>query len=145
MSEKEIDILLAGKEIMINGEKITIRPYTWAETLRMAKPLSVVLQTIFGNYNSLAQILSHIKGKVDSAALIQLTQFIGSLGNEEEIIDALSSMMAAAAGKDKDFISALMFDEVLTLGRTVYEVNKDFFMQRLKPVLQVSRKVTPEK
>ncbi len=43
--------------------------------------------------------------------------------------------MSAAAHKDNEWIESLMIDDAITLGRTIFEVNKDFFTNRLSKIM----------
>jgi hypothetical protein len=137
MAVNEMEVLTAstGKEILIAGEKITVKPYSWANTIKMARPLSVVLNGLFVNYEALGKLLKDTKKAKLVNQFVKLSGFVCELENAEELIDGLTEMMAVAAGRDKDFVASLLADDALTLGRTVYEVNKDFFSKRLEPML----------
>jgi hypothetical protein len=137
MAVNEMEVLTAsvGQEITIAGEKITVKPYSWANTIKMARPLSVVLNGLFANYEALGKLLKDTKKENLVNQFVKLSGFVCELENAEELIDGLTEMMAVAAGRDKDFVADLLADDALTLGRTVYEVNKAFFTKRLEPML----------
>jgi hypothetical protein len=140
MAVNEMEVLAAsmGKEITIMGETIIIKPYSWANTIKMAKPLSVVLNMLFTNYDALEKMLKDNKdGKNGNIInqIMELSAFVGDLKNADELIDALIELMAVASSKDKEFVTALLADDALTLGRTVFEVNKDFFTKRLAKMM----------
>jgi hypothetical protein len=137
MAVNEMEVLTAstGKEITIAGEKITVKPYSWANTIKMARPLSVVLNGLFANYEALGKLLKDTKKENLVNQFVKLSGFVCELQNAEELIDGLTEMMAVAAGRDNGFVASLLADDALTLGRTVYEVNKDFFSKRLEPML----------
>lgn len=130
---KEIDVLL-GKEIKINGEKITIKPYTWAQAARMTRPISVIANAVVNNYDLLSKT---IEAKPESVVtqVKSLIDFIAALDEEDDIIAALTTLMSAAAHKDNEWIESLMIDDAITLARTSFEVNKDFFTNRLSKII----------
>jgi hypothetical protein len=52
--------------------------------------------------------------------------------------EQLLAAMAIAARKPQAWIDALSLDEAVVLATTLFEVNSDFFVQRVAPALQAS-------
>ena len=52
--------------------------------------------------------------------------------------EQLLAAMAIAARKPQAWIDALSLDEAVLLATTLFEVNSDFFVQRVAPALQAS-------
>jgi hypothetical protein len=168
MAENEMDILVSsiGQDIILAGEKLTIKPYSWANTIKMARPLAVVMNALFLNYKALGQLLDDITPEEENVKVkkekksettrkkvngdnvfhkcMKLSDFISTLQNADELIDAIAEMMSMAVGKEKAFVIALLPDDAFTLGHTIYEVNKAFFTKRLGPMLMEMEK-TEEK
>lgn len=140
--KKELEVLTAsiGKEVEIQGKKITIRPYSWADTFRMAKPLSVVLNTIFTNYQVLGKALEHTNTGNVMMQLKVLTDFFSAIDDTEGIIEALTVLLAAGAREDEAFIRELDPADAFILGRAIFEANKDFFTKKAALLLPKGKK-----
>lgn len=50
--------------------------------------------------------------------------------------DSLLAAIAIAARKPQDWVEALSLDDAITLATALFEVNADFFVQRVVPTLQ---------
>lgn len=132
MSEQlnEADILFAEKEIKIGDETITIKPYSWAQSMKLVKPLGVIMHLLVKHADAIQEAIT----EYESAELIinQVMPIIDLLGNveSEELVKALTNFMVEATQKDEAYIQELMLDEVFELGSAVYDVNKNFFKKR---------------
>lgn len=128
---KEIDILFAEKEVEIGGETITVKPYSWAQSMRAVRPLSALLTYAVQHADEVEALL---KTTEDDNALLGKLQTLGVVLKPEEIeslVDALTDLMQLALGKPRRYVENLMLDEALTLGIAIYEVNESFFKKRL--------------
>lgn len=128
---KEIDILFAEKEVEIGGETITVKPYSWAQSMRAVRPLSALLTYTVQHADEVEALL---KTTEDDNALLGKLQTLGVVLKPEEIellVDALTDLMQLALGKPRRYVENLMLDEALALGIAIYEVNESFFKKRL--------------
>lgn len=50
--------------------------------------------------------------------------------------DSLLAAIAIAARKPQDWVEALSLDDAITLATALFEVNADFFVQRVVPTMQ---------
>jgi hypothetical protein len=78
------------------------------------------------------KILSAIKPFSDQLMADQ----IDWLGIVTQHGDSLLAAIAIAARKPQDWVEALSLDDAITLATALFEVNADFFVQRVVPTLQ---------
>ncbi|MDE1998671.1 MAG: hypothetical protein KGI52_07075 [Burkholderiales bacterium] len=57
--------------------------------------------------------------------------------------DALLALVAVAAGRERAWVEQLALDDFGVLARAVWEVNLDFFAQRLAPLLNAPATTAP--
>jgi hypothetical protein len=78
------------------------------------------------------KILSAIKPFSDQL----MAEQIDWLGIITQHGDSLLAAIAIAARKPQDWVEALSLDDAITLATALFEVNADFFVQRVVPTLQ---------
>ena len=143
----EMKVLLAGQEIEVGGEKLTIKPLAWADTLRAVTPLGKIVKFITDNgaalnaaTGGLGQLVEEQK---DTGEDVQLErgQLMGgvlaaimSVEGVEEVVAALLEIGVLATKKEAAFIESLPLDDAITVGRVVFEVNRDFFIRTLAKI-----------
>lgn len=93
--------------IVINDETIDITPIKMGE-------LSALTRTV-------QPLASHLSASPDWLALIV------------EHGDALIDALVIAVRRPREWVAALELDDAIKLASTVFEVNADFFIQRLLP------------
>jgi hypothetical protein len=108
MSE-DLKALFPGQEVVAGGETITVSPF------------------VFGQLPKVAKIFAKIKDVIEGGNLIE----IASAGGED-----LLQLLCLAVNKPRDWFDTLPSDEGLALMATVISTNRDFFVQRMSPVLQ---------
>ena len=108
MSDSDLDVLAPPpQELMLAGTQLTITPLVVGE-------LPAMLQTV-------APFARELTGKPDWLAL---------LGEHEE---GVLAALALGSRQPREWVNALPLDEALSLAAAVFEVNADFFVQRLAP------------
>lgn len=110
---KELEILHPDREIEIGGEQITVREYSWAESIdlgRIAAPILEDLSRLFGD---------------DDPSLEGLQAVL------EGHKDALFRLIAAAIDRPVDWIARLSDADGLLLLHSFWRVNSGFFVRRL--------------
>ena len=68
-----------------------------------------------------------------------MTDFIGSIDEAENIITSLTELIVLSTKLDKDKVENLLLDDFIRLGIAVYDVNRDFFLRRLGPMMPKPR------
>lgn len=150
--QNESEILFAQDELIVNGHKVIVRPYSWAGAIKLAKPLAVIMKTVVGNVDALDEVLKVLakkpktedeegeqeKGPGLSTQLMVLAEFIDGVKNQEELVQSLAEMVSASTALSVEDVQALMIDDMYKLSKAVYDVNKTFFDKRLVPLMRKS-------
>lgn len=129
MSDGDLKILMPDQELTLQGEKFDIRPFPFGKTFKVITQASSLIQMVL----SLPTDLIMEDGTIDienPATTIILSSML------EQGSGPVMSVMAMAVGKPVEWVENLDPDEGILLLIKVWEVNKDFFMRRLGPMLQ---------
>lgn len=104
------DLVPQAAEVRAGGELFEITPFK------------------FGQIPKVMRIMGEAFASLQSEE-VPLEELLESAG------DQVMDLVALATGKDRDWVAGLLPDEGLRLVTAVLEVNGDFFMRRLGPVL----------
>lgn len=116
----------SGKEVMVGGETLTVREFTfgqWPKATKMLHPVisALVSQGLFSVSDGELQL---------SADWVTGIVAVMSDGGES-ILD----LCAYVTGKPRDFFDKVSLNEGVDLIRAIFEVNADFFKKRILPML----------
>jgi hypothetical protein len=123
----DLDKLLpAGTEVTAGGETLTLKPFTFGQLPRAIKLLRPVTEAV-GD----AGIARFDKGDFFLAPdwPLRLPALMDEAG------EALVSFVAFACGKPREWFDTLGADEGIALTKAAFEVNGDFFVKRIAPML----------
>ena len=140
-AEKEMRILTAGKSLWINGKEVQVKPYSWVNTLKLGKPLSVVVQVILAHNDGIKETLQEAENQPSTLQLMKVVNFLGSIEEIDELTEALTEMVKLSSALTEEEIHQLFLDDFLKLAMAAWEVNRDFFVKRLRPMVE---KVKPQ-
>lgn len=132
----DLKILLPDEEISIGGESLLFKPFPFGKLPKVIKHAG----TIIGLFSSLPNSIYTTEGDLnleDPAVLIILMQHFA------ESSDVLIEIACLGTGKPREWIENLDPYDGIFLLLKVWEVNKDFFTQRLAPLLQKYKIATP--
>lgn len=120
----ELERLSANpRELSVGGETIQVRPLRFLELIRALKYLTPILEVV---------------DKVDMSS--------NDLGEVSKLLEvapeAMLKIAGLSTGKEEQWFDRLEADEGLDVFIAVFEVNKDFFVQRLGPKLANLRPAT---
>lgn len=128
MTEAKSDIktLFPGREETFKGEKIKVEPFKFGQfprAIRLLRPITDAVQD--------AGIASMSASGFSLAAdwPLRLPQIMDEAG------EALMEFVAFATGKPREWFDDMDADEGIALTKLVFEVNGDFFVQRIAPKL----------
>lgn len=126
----EVEILTNEKTVVIGGESIVVKPYSWVNSLKMAKYLSVILKTLVDNIDEFSSFseADTENGIVFAEKILALAEKAG----KDDVVEALTVLVAVGIKKDEEFVANLPLDEACEAALAVYEVNKDFFTKMMK-------------
>ena len=142
----DIEILTNENEIEVKGEKIVVTPYSWKNTIKMAKPLAVVLTAINDNFENLQGFSEKIDNASSMEAILKILDFINTINDSDKVTDALQELICTGIKRDKEFVEDLDMEELFVVGKAVFSVNRDFFikiMNKLNKIQAVTE--NPEK
>ena len=133
--EKQLRVLFPARDIEVGGELITLRPFAFG---KLPKVISY-LGDMIGLFNNVPEEVlialqddqadqPHWKMNPDLVAFFTTTVELGG--------DNIMNMMALAVNKPRAWVEELDPDDGLMLLMGVFEVNYDFFKQRLGPMFQ---------
>lgn len=127
-TEKEVELLCAEKELAIGGKVITVKPYSWMESLKVAQPFGSLVNVFIQNMDGIDAVLKGLSEK-DQTVAEQISVFVQTINavDFETVSEALLKMMQVAAKQPRDFIEGLPTEDAIALGSAIYEVNKHFF------------------
>src|SRR5690606_37043456 len=108
-----------GTSVEFGGERLEIRPLRFGQALDILAIAAPVVESLAGN-------AERIEGGDD------LSYFIGLFARHRKEVP---QVLALAIGRDVAFIEGGEVDQILELFSAVYEVNRDFFDQRLAPAV----------
>ena len=98
------------REVDVGGERLMLSPLVLGELPAMLKAVQPFVQQLQGEPDWLTLLCQHS--------------------------DALLRALSIASRREREWIDALSIDDALTLAAAVFEVNADFFTQRLVPTFQ---------
>lgn len=139
----DIEILTNENEIEVKGEKIVVTPYSWKNTIKMAKPLAVVLTAINDNFENLQGFSEKIDNGSSMEAILKILDFINTINDSDKVTDALQELICTGIKRDKEFVEDLDMEELFVVGKAVFSVNRDFFikiMNKLNKIQAVTEK-----
>ena len=111
MSASDLDVLVPQPQVVdLAGQRLAISPLVLGELPAMLKAVQPFAQRLAGEPDWLALLSDHG--------------------------DALLTGLAIASRQPREWVDALALDDAITLAATVFEVNADFFVQRLAPAVQ---------
>ncbi|MHB0992684.1 MAG: DUF6631 family protein [Burkholderiales bacterium] len=110
-----------GKTVDVSGESITLKPFTFGQLPKVMTMISPIVKQM--NQSGVA-------GATTALATIESWVDLFAAGGEGVI-----SFMAWATGKPREWFDVLSMDEGVVLMQTIIEVNSDFFVRRILPLI----------
>ena len=131
-SVDEFDVLeTLSNVVMYSGTRLEIKPLTVGQLPKFVRGIRPVLERLV----LLDDILDKSNGEAtDATFLNQVMELIENSGEE------LQSAMAIAVDKPIEFIAAGDLLEFIALVQAVIRINRDFFGQRLGPLIAQIKK-----
>lgn len=105
----DLKALFPGQEVAAGGETIAVSPFK------------------LGQLPKVATAFAKIREVIGSGNMVE----IASAGGDD-----LLDLLCLAVGRKREWVDSLESDEGLDLMATVIAVNRDFFVQRMAPILQ---------
>lgn len=126
----ELEVLEpAGSSIPYRGEAIEVRPLEIGQVPQLVRKCRGAVNVVLA--------MDSLPDTNELGFLDLLMDLIGSHGEE------LYEGVAICVGREPAWIAKGKLDEFVVLATAVFEVNRDFFVQRLAPLLGAGRKSPP--
>lgn len=118
MSEaiKELDILFAqGKPIKVNGVDLVIKSFKMGQLPRVFKALEPLSEVLATSYTG--------------SQLQLVSKMLAASG------DSVITLLEVGSGQPREWVEDLDMEQSLELATAIMEVNSNFFLQRVLPIL----------
>lgn len=126
----DLQILFPGKEITAKGETITVVPFFFGAFPRAIKLMQPVAQSLQSSgIIKFAQDGTKVNFVMADGWILKLPQIVSEGG------EALIELVAFSIGKPRKWFDTLPGDEGIALTKAVLEVNADFFVRKMAPIL----------
>ena len=111
----DLQTIFPGKDIQISGQTVTVKPFTFGQLPKVMKLINKLSAVQTGS------------GNIDTNML---------LGLLAEGSDDLVDLIASSSGLSAQTINLLQPDEGIELLAAFLEVNGDFFVQKVLPIIK---------
>lgn len=112
--------------VMAGGENLTLRPFTFGQLPKAVKLLRPVIDAVGGA--GIAR-LEGDKFILEADWPLKLPELMDKAG------ESLVGFVAFAVGKPREWFDSVAADEGIALTKAAFEVNGDFFVKRIAPML----------
>ena len=151
--EKELDILLANKEVKIGDKLVVVHRFSLLDTIKIASHLSGLAGMVLNSTDATATAINKLMYRpiddnvseqtVNSIRFMGLLELIGILGDEGA--DLVADILRKGTNMTTDEIEELDALDGVELLFDLYEVNKGFFTKLLNKLEKKIPKAKREK
>jgi hypothetical protein len=125
-STSDVAALFPAREVVIQGETISISPFKFGQLQKVSSFLAPMAAAV---QKARREQLADAAGSDPLAWPLMLPQVIAECG------DFVLGLIAFVTGRPLEWVESLEADDGLTLARTIFETNADFFARRLAPMM----------
>ncbi|PRH82634.1 hypothetical protein [Arenimonas caeni] len=126
----ELEVLEpAGSSVQYRGEAIEVRPLEIGQVPQLVRKCRGAVNVVLA--------MDSLPDTNELGFLDLVMDLVGSHGEE------LYEGVAICVGREPGWVAKGNLDEFVVLATAVFEVNRDFFVQRLAPLLGAGRKSPP--
>jgi hypothetical protein len=122
----DLDKLFPGREVTVGGQTIALRPFYFGELPKAVRLLRPVTEAVRGA--GIASFDGQTFGLAADWPLL-LPKLMDEGG------EALLDFVAFASHQPREWFDTLAADEGIALTKAVFEVNGDFFVQKIAPLM----------
>jgi hypothetical protein len=131
----DLAALFPDKEVTVNGETFSIHPFFFGQLSTVTKFVKPIAQALL--LSGMLKIeppdaTGLVKFRLDDNFVAGLFEAI------EDVGDPLMKLIAYASGKDRAWLDTVPVDEGIRLTQKIWEINADFFVKRVMPMLGAS-------
>lgn len=139
MAQKnKLAVLLPEKEIITAATTYTLRPFSFGQIPVVTQAMAEIMVDVARLKLEIDNVEDNAKAQQDLAALIFMH------------FDKVSHLISLCAGVPKEEIDALPIDDGIKMALETFEINKTFFIARVKPLIgdmmaRIAQAATPTK
>lgn len=134
MSTNELKILFPDEDLTLMGEPTIVKPFPFGKIPKVITQASMIVQMMVSMPEELITEEGNLDLEDPATSIILATMM-------EQCGKPVMEILALSVNKPREWVEDLPPDEGILLLAKVWEVNKDFFMRRLAPMLQKLKKV----
>lgn len=126
----DLDVLFPARQVRAGNEELELKPFTFGQIQKAAKllyPVAAAVQS--AGIFSVRNTRGDVQFRLASDWPLHIVELLASGGSD------LVAFVAFAIGKPREWVEALGIDEGVALTKAIFELNADFFAQRVLPML----------
>ena len=133
---KEMEVLLAEREVTVNDKKIIVKRYSLLDTIRLAAHASSIVASVIQDSDKTASAITKLTFKGNnqiennSIRMLGLVELLSIVG--EDGVYLLKELLVKSTNLDEDEVEEIDLVDGIDLVFAMYEVNKGFFMKFMK-------------
>ena len=147
--EKEMEVLLAEKEIKVNDKTVVVKRFSFLDAIRLASHTSAIIAEVINDSEKTAGAVTRLmfnSGNEKEDNVIRITGFVELLSIVgDEGVELLKEIMVKSTNMDEEEIENVDSVEGIDLAFAVYEVNRGFFMKCMNKLKKAIPNMKPKK
>ena len=133
---KEMEVLLAEREVTVNDKKIIVKRYSLLDTIRLAAHASSIVASVIQDSDKTASAITKLtfegnnpteNNSIRMLGLVELLSIVG-----EDGVYLLKELLVKSTNLDEDEVEEIDLVDGIDLVFAMYEVNKGFFTKFMK-------------
>lgn len=126
----DLAVLFPARQVRAGGEVLELKPFTFGQIQKAAKLLQPVAAAVEGaGIFSASKEGGQFQFRLAADWPLHIVELLASGGGD------LVAFVAFASAKPREWVEALGIDDGVALTKAIFELNADFFAQRVLPVL----------
>jgi len=137
----DLDVLFPGLTAKVRGEEVAVHPFYFGQLAKVAKLVKPIAEALIAS--GLLTITPDSENKTSNIQLA--SNFIPKMFEVADgAAEPVLQLIALAIRKERMWLDAVQIDEGIDLTTKVFQVNSDFFVKRVMPMLdsKLSKYVT---
>lgn len=128
----DLKVMFPDEVVEVAGGPVTVHPFYFGQLSRVAKFCKPIAETL------LSSGIMTISSNTDNTSTIKINNdFVPKMFQiMAEGSEPLIALVAYAVDKPREWLDKVPIDEGIKLTQKVWEVNSDFFVKRVMPILQ---------
>lgn len=147
--DKEMEVLLAEKEIKVNDKTVVVKRFSFLDTIRLASHASAIIAEVISDSEKTAGAITRLmfdSGNEKEDNMIRITGFVELLSIVgDDGVELLKEIMVRSTNLDETEVENIDSVDGIDLAFAVYEVNKGFFMKCMNKLKKAIPNVKPKK